>query len=137
MNVSISSPPRMMSASENRRSSLPYADVPMTPPMATAVVSSPKPTALIPRRSLAYSTSTDQAAPYVTLKAMIVRASVRIGGCARSQRMPSAISVRRLPRSADSLSGEVRNVRRDASDQHRAERETGRVGRERQTPSRP
>ena len=50
------------------------------PPMAIAVAIRPKPTALMPSRSLAYSTSTDQAAPYVTLKATIVRASVRIGG---------------------------------------------------------
>ena len=51
VNVSISSPTRMMSASEKRRSSLPYADVPTMPPMAIAVVSSPKPTAPMPRRS--------------------------------------------------------------------------------------
>ena len=52
----------------------------MTPPIATAVVSRPKPTAVMPSRSWAYRTSTDQAAPNVTLNAKIVSASVRIGG---------------------------------------------------------
>ena len=46
----------------------------------------------MPSRSLAYRTSTDQAAPNVTLNAKIVMNSVRIGGWSTSQRMPSAMS---------------------------------------------
>ncbi len=92
----------MMSPSENRRSRRPYETVPMIPPMATAVVRSPNPTGPRPSRSFAYRTRTDQAAPKVTLNVKIVSVSVRIGGCASSQRIPSAISVRRLERSRSS-----------------------------------
>ena len=88
----------MMSPRENRRSSRPYETTPTMPPTATAVVSSPNPTGPMPSRSLAYRTSTDQAAPNVTLNVKIVRASVRIGGCASSHWMPSRISDRRLVR---------------------------------------
>ena len=59
-----------------------------------AVVISPKPTALMPSRSRAYSTSTDQAAPKVTLKVKIVMASVRTAGWFHSQRQPSRMSSR-------------------------------------------
>ena len=84
----------MMSASENRRSRRPYDAVPTIPPIAIAVVIRPKPTAVMPSRSCAYRTSTDQAAPKVTLNARIVITSVRIGGWSQSQRRPSAISAR-------------------------------------------
>ena len=57
----------------------------------------------MPSRSLAYSTSTDHAAPNVTLKVKIVIASVRIGGCSTSQRIPSAISARRPGRSGSTV----------------------------------
>ncbi len=67
----------------------------MIPPTAIAVVSRPKPTSFMPSRSLAYSTSTDHAAPKVTLKVRIVRAKVRIGACARSHRTPSTRSALR------------------------------------------
>ena len=90
----------MMSASENRRSRRPYIVVPMIPPIAIAVVSRPNPTALIWSRSWAYRTSTDQAAPNVTLNATIVMNSVRIGGWSASQRMPSAMSARQSARLA-------------------------------------
>ena len=52
----------------------------MIPPIAIAVVIRPNPTSVMPSRSCAYRTSTDHAAPNVTLKATIVIASVRIGG---------------------------------------------------------
>ena len=95
----MTSPTRMMSASENRRSSRPYDTVPAIPPIAIAVVIRPKPTAVMPSRSCAYRTSTDQAAPKVTLNARIVITSVRIGGWSQSQRRPSAISWRQWRRS--------------------------------------
>src|SRR5215218_6262679 len=98
--VSMSRPTRMMSASENRRSSRPYDTVPMIPPIAIAVVSSPNPTSLMCSRSWAYRTRTDHAAPNVTLNATIVMNRVRIGGCAASHRMPSAMSARHEPRGA-------------------------------------
>ncbi len=53
----------------------------------------------MPNRSPAYRTSTDHAAPYVTLKVKIVSARVRIGGCPTSQRNPSSISERTPGRS--------------------------------------
>ena len=80
----------MMSPSENRRSNRPYETTPTMPPTATAVVSRPNPTAPMPSRSVAYRTSTDQAAPNVTLNVKIVRASVRIGGCAEQPADPFA-----------------------------------------------
>ena len=54
---------------------------PTSPPIAAAVVSSPNPTSPMPRWSVAYRTSTDQAAPNVMLKLTITSASVRTGGC--------------------------------------------------------
>ena len=90
------------------------------PPTATAVVSSPNPTAFMPSRWLAYSTSTDQAAPNVTLNVKIVRASVRIGGCASSQRIPSPISVRRF----ETTRGSLLLARDDARHEQRTEHET-------------
>ncbi len=88
----------------------------MTPPIAIAVVISPKPTSSIPSRSAAYSTNTDHAAPYVTLNATIVSASVRIGGWARSQRTPSARSARKpARRTGPSGSGCDRSTTREIS----------------------
>ena len=57
--------------------------MPMIPPIAIAVVIRPNPTSVMPSRSCAYSTSTDQAAPNVTLNATIViaqRAHRRVVG---------------------------------------------------------
>ena len=50
------------------------------PPIALAVVSRPKPTASMCSRCIDHRTSTDHAAPNVTLNAKIVSASVRIAG---------------------------------------------------------
>ncbi|GAB3915458.1 hypothetical protein GCM10027613_11480 [Microlunatus endophyticus] len=64
----------------------------MMPPTAEPVVSRPKPTELMPSRFFDHSTSTDQAAAQVMLKARMTSANVRTAALAHTQRSPSPIS---------------------------------------------
>ena len=68
--------------------------MPSSPPIAEIVVSSPNPTAPSPSRSVAYSTSTDHAAPNVMLNVKMVSTSVRTAAWRRTHRSPSAMSCR-------------------------------------------
>ena len=97
---------------------------------AMAVVSRPNPTSSMPSRSLAYSTSTDHAAPKVTLNAKIVSASVRIGGCADEP--ADALDHVRSQAATRSRRSVARGCVTTREIEERAEREAGGVRRERQ-----
>ena len=107
----------------------------MIPPIAIAVVIRPNPTSVMPSRSCAYSTSTDQAAPNVTLNATIViaqRAHRRVVG-------EPAQALGHLVRASARRSPDGRVVRlrvHDAGDQQRAEARTRRRRRRTAGPSR-
>ena len=101
--------------SDTRRVIQPYAAVPARPPTALTVVSSPNPTDPSPSRWVAYSTSTDQAAPKVMLNVKIVATSVRTAGCRHVHASPSAMSRPRCRRGAAGSRGTGGSVIRATS----------------------
>ena len=90
----------MMSASENRRSSRPYDDGPDDAADGRRGRQEPEPDRVHAQPLARVQDEHRHAAPNVTLNVKIVSASVRIGGWATSQRMPSAMSARQAGRLA-------------------------------------